>query len=825
MTEVTLVGPAWRYPELAVAERWSEQVSDLTRARLIAQGLASRYTPETAVRYLIGAGEFEVAERVLDEIARSGFADGPRVDRLWRELTEQRNANADDARDLAWVLRERAERIGWEALDVDAVSADASVRRADGLTHLAELEQQISAAEQRRGGEIENALNVRLAAAGTPQGRDPSDDLARAWRDEILALLAAREYEAARRVLDEGPGGLSVLPVEQPVESWPWTSAETDEILGWFGPGRAYAPPRLRLQYVLDETGEKLLRAIGEVAAAADTGPGTLAEAIQELIGVEGVPAQVRRLPEEMSEFTLRIPDDLRLPPLTVTGRVGIPVVIGDRKPSARAARLTTWLSTRVRERKDHGVLTLDLSDLLSLLQAERPRGGRPRSPASRRMGLIRVICCQLPVGDVLAPNAFAGTAHGDLRSQVWWLLHAFGVSPDGVAVDTLLEETGEQPGVLVPALHYAVQYAREQGFARLQPETFTRLRTSLEYRAAVTARIEAELGDEAAAALYTIVFFKAADDLRAALDTVAADAGLTAPVDRLVDVPRALDLLRRCRYLATDDAGNTVLCESGVTRQLRRADAHELAKRTLARLAPVPDPKAYSDPASVPTSEEVRRLQFQRWLAEIEVHHERRRAERAEERTRELLGGPDTEERILKDRRLREERQKVEDWSTERVAIDLIATCRDVAREVESYSHGVEILPPVGAPVTVTGSRMALRIALHNLISNAQLEVEKHNPPDAREVAVSVLVPASDPGYAWVDIEDNGPGMPAEVKRLMARGEAWVPSTRHQSHGQGLVGARELLRLLAGTLEVPDEPSAILGGAHVRIRLPLAGG
>ena len=547
-----------------------------------------------------------------------------------------------------------------------------------------------------------------------------------------------------------GLAGLSALPVEQPVEEWRWTYAGLDEILGWFGPARGFAPPGLRQEYVVDAAGEKLLGALSQLAGGSDNAPGLLADAVQEL--AEGVPAVVRPLPGGGHEFSLRIPDDLRLPPLTITGRgAGLPVVIAEERPGDRTDGPVLWLSTRVRERKQQGIITLDLSDLLGLLQTERRQSGRPRSAASRRMSLIRAVCRQLPVTRVLAANAFAATPPGDLRPQVWWLLHAFGIAPDGLAVDTLLEESGGRSRVLVHALDFAVRYAREQGFARLEPETFAELRQSEPYQDAVRGEIESELGDEAAAALFTAVFFAAADDLRSALDTIAADAGLTAPVEQLVDVPRALDRLQRLGYLTVDETGATVPRESGVTRLLRRGDAaHELAKQALSRLADADRPATVPLPAEV----EVQNEQFLRRLGEMQLHHDQRRARWAEERARELSDGPETRTsaRILSDRTLREERQKVEVWRNEKVPIDLTNTCRIIAREVESFSPpGVDILPPVAGAVMITGSRMALRIALDNLICNAEQAARETRPGAGRSVSRFRCRPSTPATSGWI--------------------------------------------------------------------------
>ena len=176
MTETTLADPllgeAWRYPELAVTLRWSDRVTDLVRARLIAKGLAGRYTPESAVRYLIDKGEFAVAETVLTDIDRRGLADGGRVDRLRRGLETQRQADTDEMRREAWLLRERAERIGIGGIDVAAVIASAIERRADAKTHLETWDERIR---------VGRAAARRLHPAGAHGPAGPARGGAR-WR-------------------------------------------------------------------------------------------------------------------------------------------------------------------------------------------------------------------------------------------------------------------------------------------------------------------------------------------------------------------------------------------------------------------------------------------------------------------------------------------------------------------------------------------------------------------------------------------------------------------------------------------------------------------
>jgi hypothetical protein len=806
-TEPAISG-LWRYPELAVRMRWSERVDGQERARLIARGIADRHTPESAVRRLIQDGEFAVAETVLDDIARLGLVDDQTSERLSERIEAERRSATAQAAVHAQLLRERAERIGMADVDVDAVAADARNRRTDAEIYLDELDRRVERAEQDQVSNIERDLDAVL--------RDDASAPAQTWGDQVRALLSAKEIPAARQVLDGGPGSSSLLPVEEPTAAWPWKTVGLDEILDWFDRSGAFAPPGLR-EYVPDDAGEKLLQAMRHLEEPAGAGHAILAAAVQELIGTEGVTPLLEPLPDGGHEIMLLIPDEFRLPPMSFVGRGGgLRIAIGGEGPAEEGGEGAVWLATRIRENRRPGLVVLDFADLLSLLQSEKPRSWQARSTSSRRMGLIRMICQQLPVLTVITSDAFVGTSRTDLRHQVWWLLHAFGVSPDGVAVDTLLYESGSHPMILVQTLHSVVEYARRHGFVRLEPEAFASLRASDSYRGAVQAGILAELGDAGAAALFTMIFFSSADDLRSALDTIAADAGLEMPLDRLVDVPAVKAQLRRAGYLIDDSSGTIALCECGVTHLLRHGDPHEVAKQALLRLAET-EPAAGSGVIEARLQE----AQFLRRLLEIRLHAEMRRARMAEEKSREGRGDTSAAAvRIRNDRYLREDRQQVESWRNERVEIDLAEACRKAVSQLEGLADEVDINVHAEGPVTIVGGRMALRIALENIICNAEQAVQESRAPGERDVFVKVSVPQDDPSHVLVDVEDNGPGIPLDVREQLALG-APPPSTRHEGSGEGIVGAMVLLRLFGGSLEVLPTASPSLGGAHVRLRIP----
>ena len=131
---------------------------------------------------------------------------------------------------------------------------------------------------------------------------------------------------------------------------------------------------------------------------------------------------------------------------------------------------------------------------------------------------------------------------------------------------------------------------------------------------------------------------------------------------------------------------------------------------------------------------------------------------------------------------------------------LDLALVVDDLTRE-----HAVEVVPPA-APVSVAGDRLLLRRVLVNLVENA-------TQAGATQVRVSWGV---ERGAARLTVEDNGPGLPAE---LTAR--AFDPYVTTKPHGTGLGLAIAKKTILEHGGDIVAVPSA-LGGAGFRILLPL---
>ena len=118
-------------------------------------------------------------------------------------------------------------------------------------------------------------------------------------------------------------------------------------------------------------------------------------------------------------------------------------------------------------------------------------------------------------------------------------------------------------------------------------------------------------------------------------------------------------------------------------------------------------------------------------------------------------------------------------------------------------------------APVHVRGDENKLRIVIDNLLANAI----KYTPVGGR---VSLALSESD-GYAFVDVEDSGPGVAeAEKQKIFEpfqQGQAEYQSSV-KGTGLGLAIAREYVEAHDGYIEVVGAAE----GAHFRAAFPVAG-
>lgn len=142
----------------------------------------------------------------------------------------------------------------------------------------------------------------------------------------------------------------------------------------------------------------------------------------------------------------------------------------------------------------------------------------------------------------------------------------------------------------------------------------------------------------------------------------------------------------------------------------------------------------------------------------------------------------------------------------------------RDMARDIfkgleqEAAQRGIALTITDDAHMRLRGDREALALALTNILGNAI----KFSPPSS---AVR-LVATSEADCVTLAVEDQGPGLPEDVRQWMTGPLEQIPERRHTLQGAclGLPIARAVVGLHGGDLALDRAPG---GGAAVRISLP----
>jgi two-component system, OmpR family, sensor kinase len=193
------------------------------------------------------------------------------------------------------------------------------------------------------------------------------------------------------------------------------------------------------------------------------------------------------------------------------------------------------------------------------------------------------------------------------------------------------------------------------------------------------------------------------------------------------------------------------------------------------------------------------------------------------------LEGGSREEERAIVDSALRSSGRM------SRLVGDLLLLARADAGRVAARTRcdlaevagqaAAEVAPTVGErelridnerPLAVDGNPDELHRMVLNLLDNAV----RHTPPGST-IELRLRVSGGD---ALVEVADDGPGIPAEMRELIfdrfVRGDGPADTAPRSGSGLGLAIVRAVAASHGGTVEAAESES---GGALFRIRLPLA--
>jgi signal transduction histidine kinase len=147
---------------------------------------------------------------------------------------------------------------------------------------------------------------------------------------------------------------------------------------------------------------------------------------------------------------------------------------------------------------------------------------------------------------------------------------------------------------------------------------------------------------------------------------------------------------------------------------------------------------------------------------------------------------------------------------SHDRVPVDLDDLIREAAASFESESVSVDISQV--EPVQVLGQPALLEQVVSNLLDNAGRFADSR-------IDVSLH---ADEGHAVLAVDDDGPGIPPELREDVFERFVRVDESRERGTGGaglGLAIVAEIVRIHAGEVQVNESSS---GGARVRVLLPL---
>lgn len=583
---------------------------------------------------------------------------------------------------------------------------------------------------------------------------------------EVEELIMRGEYVLAQRAARRPVADIYYEIPRLNDQPWLNRSQSLETILHGFEDDAARPAARGRfIPAPTDKAGLELLESLRKIQRQTDDAIGAYAKAVQSLIGR---PRQPRLEQDGRVWYThLEFEDDHRLPRLVFNAdREPLRFAVGDERGEADF-RLALQVSA---DASDHVVV--DIAAVLTLL-AESPAGTRDR--ADRRILLLRSMCMQMPVRRIVDAASF-GRDHETMRGRLWWLWYMTGYSVESYLVDVLLDLSGYNGAVLVALTDLTVEHARDSS----QGLSVAALRDNPELPTRVLDAVEADLGDPHAVLVLLCVLEHSLieiEPLYYALQKLLTTAGMTEHPRFVVQVPHALAVLCDKGYLRRTADG----FELGSVGALRLVYRHDLAGRVDSSLTAVRDQFRQSRAA-------IARERIATDLNEVLAHATKKLIFRG-------IEGADPSH------------------------ADLAKCCH------AAFEHTQTVWPSVRATQYITiQSGLEYPIppgnlwgCIVNLLNNA---MEAATGSTASRVWFTVK--AVDEGIE-LTVADSGGGFDRETLRILREG-GQPQSGKRDGLGDGLVTVDVTATELGGRLVIDDDPHPDLGGASVRLILPMPG-
>ncbi|MEV5629349.1 HAMP domain-containing sensor histidine kinase [Micromonospora tulbaghiae] len=809
----------WRFPELVAVLERSADPDDADILDALLDGLAHPVADAAdAVRRLVGQGEFRIAADLCRDDALMGAVTTTERAALSAVIVEGEQAALADVERRRNEFVQREQRAGIPTSEPEGLRA-AVGRPAELRVLYDRWRGRIEDAEKRQAREIREQL-----------GAGPDD--APEWREAVEACITAGELPAAREILEAGP---TAYPDASPFAvrtraAWPWGQWTLVQLLQWYAdPGLAQAGFNARWRPPADDDAATsvidALRALRETVDR--TTVAEFVRAFHILLDVPGV-AQVVETVAGGYRSELRGLNDARLPRELLPDRMTLWFGPADWTPPAQRGPAVWFRLDAPASARSDGPAVLTPQTVFELVA---PDNGRAQSYATRRIHLLRELCRQFDLDDLIGPDTELLFDPAAFRTGVGWLLELLGVRVDGVTLDTLLYDTARHPVLLRAALDHLLgrrasrpDRLTTQALAQWRADRTGAERLCARLRRGLDQRSEAVL----AAAVLVGVDFGAepftADDLAARLLEAQFEAGVDGPrrpVTDLIDVDRALARLVDTGLVLVGDDGHRLRSAGLLSLLTAGADWAAVAAEILDRLA------ARFDEVLESVQTELTRQAVLHWIKndlealDLQVDGIGEYADQLPKDLRTLW-------ELLAETlsRLRTARQVAGDGIRERLRaerVDLVRLLEElVAMERRYQRDAVLELDAEDGPVFVEASYFLLDQAVRNLLTNAvqQFRTRGDGRIQVRLRRQAGALASGQGDWAIIEVHDSGPGLTAEQRERFEAGERF--SGRTGGEGTGLRYARAHIDYCGGSLTLEPGPGD-LGGAHFLIRLPLA--